>query len=237
MLAVAGYRYGKKLSTAGARRSARACPASNSRPRPVRGRHGDVIPNAVGWEELLAEPGPLEFDRLPSRTRCTCCSPRAPPGCRRRSCMSRRHPPRAPEEPRIQLGPPAGDRLLWFTTTAWMMWNALASVLLLRASIVMIDGNPAYPDLSFQWQLTEETRDVLRAQPRVHDGLPQGGPRAGAASISRPSAWSAPRAPRCHSRATSGCTGSSGPEVNVNEGIGGTDVCTGLVQGYPLVPV
>jgi acetoacetyl-CoA synthetase len=31
-----------------------------------------------------------------------------------------------------------------------MMWNALVSVLLLRASIVMIDGNPAYPDISFQ---------------------------------------------------------------------------------------
>jgi acetoacetyl-CoA synthetase len=43
------------------------------------------------------------------------------------------------------LGP--GDRLLWFTTTAWMMWNSLVSALLVRASLVMIDGNPLYPDL------------------------------------------------------------------------------------------
>ena len=28
-----------------------------------------------------------------------------------------------------------------------------------------------------------------------------------------------------------------GPDVNVNVGSGGTDVCTGLVQGYPLLPV
>ena len=41
-----------------------------------------------------------------------------------------------------------GGRLLWFTTTAWMMWNALVSALLLRSSIVMIDGDPAWPDLS-----------------------------------------------------------------------------------------
>src|SRR6185312_146947 len=35
-----------------------------------------------------------------------------------------------------------GGRLLWFSTTAWMMWNALVSALLARASIVMIDGDP-----------------------------------------------------------------------------------------------
>ena len=54
-----------------------------------------------------------------------------------------------------------GDRLQWFTTTAWMMWNALVSVLLLRASIVMIDGNPSYPDSSFQWRVLEETRPTF----------------------------------------------------------------------------
>src|SRR5205814_4424180 len=40
-----------------------------------------------------------------------------------------------------------GDRILWFSTTSWMMWNALVSALLLEASIVMIDGDPAWPDL------------------------------------------------------------------------------------------
>ena len=42
-----------------------------------------------------------------------------------------------------------GGRLLWFTTTAWMMWNALVSTLLVRASIVMIDGDPMWPDLTY----------------------------------------------------------------------------------------
>ena len=54
-----------------------------------------------------------------------------------------------------------GDRLLWFSTTAWMMWNALISALLLRASIVMLDGNPAYPDISEQWRLAEQTRPTM----------------------------------------------------------------------------
>ena len=54
-----------------------------------------------------------------------------------------------------------GDRLMWFTTTAWMMWNALVSALLLRASIVMLDGNPTHPDLTMQWRLAEELRPTI----------------------------------------------------------------------------
>ena len=54
-----------------------------------------------------------------------------------------------------------GDRLQWFTTTAWMMWNALVSTLLVRASIVLIDGNPIYPDLSAQWRLAEQVRPTM----------------------------------------------------------------------------
>ena len=151
----------------------------------------------------------------------------------------RRHPARAPEEPRLQLGPAAGDRLQWFTTTAWMMWNALVSMLLLRASIVMIDGNPAYPDLVVPVAAHRgDEADVLRSQPRVHDGLPQGGARAGsAASTSRRCAWSARPARRCRSRGTSGCTSSSARTSTSTSAAGGTDVCTGIVQGYPLLPV
>src|SRR6185437_7443621 len=57
------------------------------------------------------------------------------------------------------LGP--GDRMLWFSTTAWMMWNALVSGLLTGACIVLIDGNPLYPDLRRQWQLAAETGATL----------------------------------------------------------------------------
>ena len=40
-----------------------------------------------------------------------------------------------------------GDRVFWFTTTGWMMWNFLVSVLLTDAAIVLYDGNPGTPDL------------------------------------------------------------------------------------------
>jgi acetoacetyl-CoA synthetase len=48
-----------------------------------------------------------------------------------------------------------GDRLFWFTTTGWMMWNFIVSGLLTEASIVLYDGNPGHPDLNTLWDLAE----------------------------------------------------------------------------------
>ena len=134
------------------------------------------------------------------------------------------------------LGP--GDRLLWFSTTAWMMWNSLVSALLVRASIVMIDGNPLHPDLGEQWRLAEETGATLMGaspgylmscrkegiQPAVQYDLSRLR-QLGVAGSPFPAEgyrW-------VHEQL--------GDEVLLNVGSGGTDVCTGLVQGSPLLPV
>ena len=42
----------------------------------------------------------------------------------------------------LHLDAHAGDRVFWFTTTGWMMWNFLVGVLLTPASIVLYDGSP-----------------------------------------------------------------------------------------------
>ena len=42
-----------------------------------------------------------------------------------------------------------------------MMWNALVAGLQLRSSIVMLDGDPAWPDLLEQWRLAEELRPTV----------------------------------------------------------------------------
>jgi len=54
-----------------------------------------------------------------------------------------------------------GDRLFWFTTTGWMMWNFIVSGLLTEAAIVLYDGNPGYPDLSALWDLAERARITM----------------------------------------------------------------------------
>lgn len=51
-----------------------------------------------------------------------------------------------------------GDRLLWYTTTGWMMWNRLVGGLLAGATIVLYDGSPAHPAPDVLWRLAEAAR-------------------------------------------------------------------------------
>src|SRR5262249_11431539 len=46
-----------------------------------------------------------------------------------------------------------GDRFFWFSTTGWVMWNLVISALLTRASIVLYDGSPAFPDQNRLWSM------------------------------------------------------------------------------------
>ncbi|ADI13750.1 acetoacetate--CoA ligase [Truepera radiovictrix] len=47
----------------------------------------------------------------------------------------------------------AGDRVMYFTTCGWMMWNWLISALAQGATLVLYDGSPTYPDLGALWRL------------------------------------------------------------------------------------
>jgi len=49
----------------------------------------------------------------------------------------------------------AGDRVFYFTTCGWMMWNWLVSVLAQGAAIVLYDGSPTHPDMSAMWRLVD----------------------------------------------------------------------------------
>src|SRR5207253_3611831 len=48
------------------------------------------------------------------------------------------------------------DRMFWFTTTGWMMWNFLIGCLLADAAVVLYDGSPAHPDLGVLFRLAEQ---------------------------------------------------------------------------------
>ena len=52
----------------------------------------------------------------------------------------------------------AGDRLFWFTTTGWMMWNFIVSGLLTEATVLLYDGSPGYPDMDVLWDFAARTR-------------------------------------------------------------------------------
>ena len=50
----------------------------------------------------------------------------------------------------------AGDRVFYFTTCGWMMWNWLVSALASKASLVLYDGSPFYPDGNVLWDYADE---------------------------------------------------------------------------------
>ena len=126
---------------------------------------GESLPDAVSWSDLLAEagpPAPLEFDPVPFDHPLYVLFSSGTTGLPK--AIVHGHGGQLIEHHKNQgiiwdLKP--GGRLLWFSTTAWMMWNALVSALLLRASIVMLDGDPAWPDLLQQWRLAEELRPTV----------------------------------------------------------------------------
>ena len=51
-----------------------------------------------------------------------------------------------------------GDRLFYFTTTGWMMWNWLVSGLASGATLALYDGSPFHPSGDVLWDLAERTR-------------------------------------------------------------------------------
>jgi acetoacetyl-CoA synthetase len=120
------------------------------------------VPEASTWENLLVESGPLEFASVPFDHPLYVLFSSGTTGLPK--AIVHGHGGQLLEHHKGQglgwdLKP--GGRLMWFSTTAWMMWNALVSALLLRSSIVMLDGDPLWPDLSFQWRLAEETRATM----------------------------------------------------------------------------
>jgi acetoacetyl-CoA synthetase len=50
------------------------------------------------------------------------------------------------------------DRLFFFTTCGWMMWNWLVSGLATGCTLVLYDGSPFAPDRDVLWRLTERER-------------------------------------------------------------------------------
>ena len=50
------------------------------------------------------------------------------------------------------------DRMLFFTTCGWMMWNWMVSSLFAGAAVIAYDGFPAHPKLSSPWDLAERER-------------------------------------------------------------------------------
>jgi acetoacetyl-CoA synthetase len=139
---------------------------------------------------------------------------------------------------RMHLDLRPGDRMFWFTTTGWMMWNFLVGCLHSDAAIVLYDGSPAHPDLDALWSLAERARITCMG---LSAGLLAGMEKAGLepardhdlSALRAIGSTGSPLAPE----AFRWVYGHVGSEVWLFSTSGGTDVCTAFVGGCPLLPV
>ena len=69
-----------------------------------------------------------------------------------------------------------GDRLFYFTTCGWMMWNWLVSGLASEATLVLFDGSPFHPTPDILFDIAaEEGLDVLGTSAKYIDALKKAG--------------------------------------------------------------
>ncbi len=60
------------------------------------------------------------------------------------------------KEHRLHVDLGADDRLFYFTTCGWMMWNWLVSALASETSLLLYDGSPSYPDPGALFRMADE---------------------------------------------------------------------------------
>lgn len=131
-----------------------------------------------------------------------------------------------------------GDRYFWYTSTGWMVWNALVSSLRLGATAVLYDGSPTWPEPGALWRVAEQT------------GLTHMGIGAGYVAASQKAAIVPAREYDLTQLRALMVTGSPlsldgwhwvvdhvKPGVWLDSLSGGTDVCSAFVGGCPLKPV
>jgi acetoacetyl-CoA synthetase len=131
-----------------------------------------------------------------------------------------------------------GDRLFWFTTTGWMMWNFLVSGLLTRAAIVLYDGNPGYPDMGVLWDLAERAEiTTFGTSASYIAACMKAGVEPGAGrDLSRLGAVGSTGSP-LSPEGFDWIYEQLGADTWLFSTSGGTDLCTAFVGGVSLLPV
>lgn len=129
------------------------------------------------------------------------------------------------------------DTVLWFSTTGWMMWNYLVSALALGATIVAFDGDPSFPATDALLRIAQrEDVTVLGCGASYlmtchAEGIPV--PSGGMPALRQIGSTGSPLSPAGFDWVERSFDG----RVQLVSVSGGTDVCTALVAGAPVLPV
>ena len=132
----------------------------------------------------------------------------------------------------------AGDRVFFYTTSGWMLWNFITSTPLAGAVPVLYDGHPAYPTPDALWKMADEAAVAsFGASPTYVDQLKRSRvvPRERyrlekLRTINLAGSPATPESMEWFYRNVKA-------DLWLANGSGGTDCCTGFVGGVPVLPV
>jgi len=142
------------------------------------------------------------------------------------------------KEQRLHADLRPGEKVFYYSTTGWMMWNWLASGLASEATLVLFDGSPFHPGPAALFDLAqEETVGVLGVSAKFLDSVRKAGLRPvdshDLSSVRTILSTGSPLVPEGFDFVYDAVA----PDVQLASISGGTDIVSCFVGGDPTGPV
>lgn len=131
----------------------------------------------------------------------------------------------------------AGGALFFYSTTGWMVWNTLMWGPLMNGRAVLYDGHPAHPDARLLWRIAAETgTTVLGVSPTYIQIVRQQGIAPGTefdlSALESVMLVGSPSTPETFAWVHAAVKA----DVWASSQSGGTEFCSGVLAGSPLLP-
>lgn len=142
------------------------------------------------------------------------------------------------KEHQLQSDIKPGDRVFYFTTCGWMMWNWLVTGLASGASLMLFDGSPFYPDGNALWDYAQDYKcTFFGTSAKYIDALKQGGlAPMKTHDLSRVRTIASTGSPLVH-ESFDYVYASIKKDVHLASISGGTDIVSCFMLGNPVSPV
>lgn len=138
----------------------------------------------------------------------------------------------------FHLGFRSGERVIWFSTPTWMMWNAVICSLMTGTTVVFYDGSPLYKGMTPLWEVCEKERINFfgTSAPFLHGCMKIGlepGSVYNLKHLKGLGSTAAPLSPEGYEWVYRRVK----DDIWLNSASGGTDVMSAFLGGCPVLPV